>query len=140
MPMKIRCQRDLGELKRIVRSTSEFFERKNIDDSIRHAVDLVIEELFVNMVRYNTESDEMIEIEVEAIDGGISATISDFDVEHFDPTRAGVVDTGLPLEDRTPGGLGIFLVLKMVDSISYDYQNRVSRITFTKCVESGADV
>ena len=40
------------------------------------------------------------------------------------------VDTDAPLGERTPGGLGLYLVLKMVDSIHYEYRNRQSKITF----------
>ena len=63
-------------------------------------------------------------------DYGIEVSLTDYDVERFDPTGAGRVDVEAPLEERTPGGLGLYLVLKMVDSIHYEYRNRQSKITF----------
>ncbi len=60
----------------------------------------------------------------------MEVSLVDFDVERFDPTVAGQVNVEAPLEDREPGGLGIFLVLKMVDAINYDYHDRQSRTTF----------
>ncbi len=56
--------------------------------------------------------------------------MTNYDVERFDPRAGPVVDVTAPLEDREPGGLGLYLVLMMVDSIHYEYRNRTSKITF----------
>ena len=132
--MKKTYTRSIDELQEIVTDTERFFERHGVDDSLRMKVDLTIEELFVNMVKYNTESDRNIEIEMRPIDGGIEVSLTDFDVERFDPTDIPEVDVNAPLAERTPGGLGLYLVLKMADSIYYEYHNRSSKITFTNRV------
>jgi len=90
-----------------------------------------VEELFVNMVSYNTETVKDILIEMRRIERGIEVSLTDYDVERFDPTVAGEVDIDAPLAERTPGGLGLYLVLKMADSIHYEYHDRKSKITFT---------
>jgi len=56
------------------------------------------------------------------------------EAEPFDPTRAPEVDVSLPLERRRPGGLGIHLVRKVVDSLEYRYvpESRTGRTTFRK--------
>ena len=123
-------KRNFDQLKDIVAMTSEFFERHNIDPAKRYVVDLCIEELFVNMVTYDTETDEDILIELDSHDHGVEVTMTDYGVDRFDPRQAGDVDIDAPLEERTPGGLGLFLVLKMVDSINYAYRDRTSKITF----------
>ena len=130
------CSREIGELERIVNVTKAFFAEYVIDASIRNTVDLAIEELFVNMVKYNTETRAKIKIEMEAQQSGIKVSLTDYDVERFDPTVHGNVDVSAPLEDRVPGGLGVFLTLKLVDSIDYEYQDRVSKITFIKRAET----
>jgi serine/threonine-protein kinase RsbW len=61
---------------------------------------------------------------------GLEVRLTDYDVERFDPTRAAPVDVNAPLDERSPGGLGLYLVMKMVDSIHYEYRNRQSKITF----------
>lgn len=134
--MKQPYPRDLEALQKIVADTEHFFETRNIDVALRPKVDLAIEELFVNMVTYNTETDHEIEIKMKAINNGIEVSLVDRGVEPFDPTQPRTVDVSSPLVERKPGGLGLFLVLKMVDSIHYEYENRTSTITFRNCIES----
>jgi anti-sigma regulatory factor (Ser/Thr protein kinase) len=128
--MKRRFGRQLGELTNIVAFTDRFFAQENAASSVRYIIDLCVEELFVNMVTYNTETTADILIEMDTNGQGVKVSLTDYDVERFDPREAGNVDIDAPLEQRTPGGLGLYLVLKMVDSIHYEYRDRVSRITF----------
>lgn len=128
--MRHEYQRSFSEINRIVSDTEMFFASKGIDSSLRTAVDLCIEELFVNMVTYNTETETLILIEMRSVKGGIEVSLTDFDVERFDPTVPTEVDVTAPVSERVPGGLGLYLVLKMVDSIHYEYRDRQSKITF----------
>ena len=132
MYMSNSYQRDIGELVRIVADTDQFFSLNGINHSLRMVVDLATEELFVNMVKYNTETQSLIRIEMLHIENGIEVSLTDYDVERFDPTRAPAVDINANLAERSPGGLGIYLVLKMTDSIQYEYAGRESRVTFRK--------
>ena len=129
-------KRNFDQLAAIVADTADFFAKQSIDDSLRMKVDLSLEELFVNMVNYNTETDRDIHVEMRPIEGGVEVSLTDYDVERFDPTLAKAVDVDAPLSERTPGGLGLYLVLKMADSIHYEYHDRTSRITFRNIVSS----
>ncbi len=122
--------RSYEELRNIVAFTHDVFERECIDPSLRYIVDLCVEELFVNMVNYNTETDANILIEMRPHRNGIEVSLTDFDVDRFDPREVQPVDVNAPLEKRVPGGLGLYLVLKMADAIHYEYRDRTSRITF----------
>jgi len=44
------------------------------------------------------------------------------DGKPFDPTQAPVVDTSLPLEKKPIGGLGIHLIRRAMDEMSYRRQ------------------
>jgi anti-sigma regulatory factor (Ser/Thr protein kinase) len=129
--MRIEYGRSFDEISRIVRDTEAFFEKEGIAASIRTAVDLCIEELFVNMVNYNTETESSILLEMHPVEKGVEVSLTDFNVERFDPTELRDVDVDAPASERTPGGLGLYLVLKMVDSIHYEYVDRRSKISFT---------
>jgi len=126
--------RSFDQIAEIVADTARFFAAENIDDSLRMKVDLSLEELFVNMVTYNTETDRDIVLEMRPIERGVEISLTDYDVERFDPTLVRDVDVDAPLSERTPGGLGLYLVLKMADSIHYEYQDRTSKITFRNFV------
>ena len=128
--MQRKCKRDINELKNIVKMTESVFQEMGLPASLRNVVDLATEELFVNMVTYNTETNENILIEMVPHAIGLEVRLTDYDVERFDPTEIVPIDVDAPLEERTPGGLGLYLVMKMVDSIHYEYRNRQSKITF----------
>ena len=135
--MQKKYSRNFDQIQEIVADTERFFADEKIDESLRMKVDLSLEELFVNMVSYNTETDRDILIEMHPIEKGVEVSLTDFDVERFDPTLVAEVDIDAPLSERTPGGLGLYLVLKMANSIHYEYHERQSKITFTNRVEAG---
>lgn len=128
--MRQKFDRHLDELKTIVAFTDRFFAQERIDPSMRYIVDLCVEELFVNMITYNTETEARILIEMRPLEHGVEVSLTDFDVKRFDPRAIKPVDPNAPLAQRTPGGLGLYLVMKMADSIHYEYWNRTSRFTF----------
>ena len=113
----------------------EFFAAEAIDRRRNQTIDLAVEELFTNMVKYNTGTTRDISISLNKGGETVEVTLTDFDVEPFDITKIRDIQVDRPLEERRPGGLGIHLVKKMVDSITYSYDNRTSRTTFTKTLE-----
>ena len=92
------------------------------------------------MVKYSKMSGADVDLTLRPVPGGVEVTLTDHDVEPFDVTKAPEVDVDLPIEQRTPGGLGLHLIRRMVDSIEYQYtkENRQSRITFRKTLAGGA--
>lgn len=128
--MERKFGRSFDELAQIVSFTEDFFDREHIDPGLRYVVDLCLEELFVNMVTYNTETEADILVELHVQNGGVAVSLTDYDVERFDPRHVGPVDIDAPLDEREPGGLGLYLVLKMADAIHYEYRDRTSKITF----------
>lgn len=132
--MEKKFKRSLEEIRNIVSMTADFFAQESLDNSLRNTVDLATEELFVNMVTYNTETEADILIEMQRANDGIEVSLTDYGVDRFDPTEGTTLDTEVPLNERNPGGLGLYLVLKMVDSIHYEYHERTSKITFRQGV------
>jgi anti-sigma regulatory factor (Ser/Thr protein kinase) len=126
--------RSFESIQRIFDFTSEVFTREHIDRALLPAVDLTLEELFTNMVKYSTMSSAAVRIDLARIDGGVQVTLTDYDVEPFDVTRAPDADIELPIEQRKPGGLGLHLIRRLVDSIEYEYsrESRQSRTTIRK--------
>ena len=69
-----------------------------------------------------------IEIRTELAADRLVVTISDDGIP-FNPLGAGTPDTGLPLETRALGGMGIHLVRNLVDDVAY--QRRIDRNVLT---------
>ena len=114
--------------------TSEFFVRNRLDPRILPMVDFALEELFTNMVKYTLSDGGPISVELACVDGALEVALVDTGVEPFDMTQAPDVDVNRPIEERQPGGLGLHLVRRLVDSWDYQYskERRQSRVTFRK--------
>jgi phosphoserine phosphatase RsbU/P len=128
--------RSFDSLDSIFVFTAGFCARHGVDREVLPTVDFTLEELFTNMVKYSPEGGPFIRIDIAAVEGGVEVTLTDYDVEPFDVTSAPDVDIGMPIEQRVPGGLGLHLIRRLVDSMSYDYsqESRQSRIVFRKAM------
>ncbi len=102
------------------------------DAALRSTVDLALEELFTNMVKYGGADGSDVQVEFEACPGGVEVVLAQESVDAFDVTRVPPVDVGRPLAEREPGGLGLHLVARLVEDLHYDYDapRRRSRISF----------
>lgn len=133
--MKKAFARSFDSLAAIYEYTEEALAANDLGDAVRFPVHLALEELFTNMVKYNPDADGEIDISVDASDAGVTVTLTEYGVDEFDVTTPRDVDTDAPLDARTPGGLGLYLIQNLVDKLEYEYQGRRSRVIFTK--ESG---
>ncbi|MBS0382167.1 MAG: ATP-binding protein [Proteobacteria bacterium] len=130
-------KRSLDELQTIVAATDDFFSERRIDPALRMPVDLSIEELFVNLVKYNQGTDRDISLRLDWVGDAVQVSLTDYDVDPYDPTQPPELDVEAPLAARRPNGMGLYLVSKMVDAIHYEYRNRESKVTFTKRMAPG---
>jgi len=129
-----RFPRSFDALDQIFEFTRRFYDAEGVPDEDRLVLDFCLEEIFTNCVKYNRGNPQEIELELDRSDDRVQARLTDFDVEPYDVTRAPQVDISLPLDQREPGGLGLQLIRRLVDELTYDYTNRQSRITVTKNV------
>lgn len=134
--MERKFKREIRSLDDIFQFIEEFSRQEGVEESLVFTINLVVEELFTNMVKYNPENSNEIEIDLKLNDNDLLIHLTDFDVEPFDITKADQVDTGESLRERKVGGLGIHLVRKMVDKIDYEYHGGQSRIILTKHLEN----
>ena len=110
----------LSENARVKTHFNAFSEHYGIPERTRLKMNVVFDELLTNIISYayqdNKEHDIGIKVELSAdrlkvsmVDDGIP----------FNPLGVESPDTELPLEERQIGGLGIHLVRKMMDKVSY---------------------
>ena len=133
--MKQAFARSNDSLTAIYEYAEEVLSTNDVADAIRFPVHLALEELFVNMVKYNPDVASDIDIEVAVTAGKVTVTLTEYGVPEFDVTVPRDVDINAPLAERTPGGLGVYLIQNLADSLAYEYDDGQSRVIFTK--ESG---
>jgi len=108
-------------------------DRLGIDTAVAKTIRLAVEEVVVNAMSYaypkGTEGD--ITVDVTSAGNNIKFTISDKGIP-FDPTEIADIDTTLEVEDRPIGGLGIFLVRELMDSINYERIDGKNVLTIKK--------
>ena len=124
--------RSIDSIAEVYEFTESVLVAGDISDADRFPIHLAMEELFVNMVHYYPDNDNAIELEIDVDSGIASVTMTDNDVDPFDVTQSRKVDIDAPLDERTPGGLGLHLIQTMVDNLQYDWEDRRSTIRFTK--------
>jgi serine/threonine-protein kinase RsbW len=90
------------------------FDCNVIDDMLQ-----AVEEAVANTILhgYKRRPGE-IQVEVNREGSGLVVQLRD-QAPHFDPTGFPPPDLTLPLEERRPGGLGIYLMRKFTDTVTY---------------------
>ncbi len=133
MNVSAEVARDIEALPDVMRLVETFFTDTQANPSVRFPVELALEEIFTNVVKYNAAGKGRIRIDLDLRNDDLIVTVTDFDAPRFDPVAdAPEAKIDGPLQTRTEGGLGIHLVKKMMDRIEYSHQNRIGTITLHK--------
>ena len=97
-------------------------------------IDIAIDELFGNIAHYayNPEIGKAT-VRVEVIEDPLAVTITFIDNGvPYDPLAKADPDTTLSAEEREIGGLGIYMVKKSMDDITYEYKDGQNILTIKK--------
>ena len=89
-------ERSLDSLNAMFAFTRETFSKESIDERLHPVVDLALEELFTNVVKYATETRSRVRVDVGKVPNGVEVTLTDHDVDFFDVTRTADVDINAP--------------------------------------------
>ena len=116
----------VGEVTGFVES---FLEENDFPMKTIAQVNIAIDEIFSNIALYSGATSATVKCLVE--DGKVVVEFSD-NGKPYDPMANPDPDTTLSAEDREVGGLGIFMVKKTMDDISYVFKNKKNILTISK--------
>ena len=97
-------------------------------------IDIAIDELFSNIARYayNPETGDAT-VRVEVVEDPMAVVITFIDKGiPYDPLKKADPNTALSAEEREIGGLGIFMVKKAMDDLTYEYRNGQNTLILKK--------
>lgn len=120
---KITVEATVDNLQQVIDFATEQLEERDCPMKVVMQMELVIEEIFVNIssYAYNPEiGPATFCVEFEENPPAVLMTFIDGG-KPYNPLEKNDPDTTLDIDERDVGGLGIFLVKKNVDEISYKF-------------------
>ena len=109
---------------------------KDVDKKTLMKIDVVIEEIFVNIASYAYKEDEkgFVDISIKNENNKIIISFEDMGVP-FNPLLKENPDVTLSAENREPGGLGIYMMKKMMDNVEYIYKDNKNILVIEKNID-----
>ena len=124
---------DPREIGGVAARIDAFCEEREITSQIAYAVNLSIDEILTNTISYGYEDDEQHRIGLSmCMEGDVLVIEIVDDGRAFDSSLERDPDIESSLEERALGGLGLFLVQKMMDDVTYQRRQELNVITLRK--------
>ena len=132
----ITLKNNVSDVPRLCSFQDSVYAKMNIEPSLAKKLRLAVEEAVVNVMEYAYSASRVGSIEVRMMTDGHLLKVMIIDMgAPFDPTTIAKVDTSLSAKERKIGGLGIFLVREIMDSINYERVDDRNILTLTKKIE-----
>lgn len=126
----------LHELATIGERVERFGQTQDLSGDETARINLVLDELVSNIIKYGYDDQQEHQILVKiAIDGDLLTISVDDDGKPFNPLEAPAPDLDLAIEERPIGGLGLFLVKSIVDTLEYRRERDHNILTLTKKID-----
>lgn len=135
----ITVQAKTENIEKVTEFVNEILEEVSCPIKVQMQIDIAIDEIFGNIVHYAYGMDEenaIVRVEVEQKMEMIVLTFIDRGIP-YNPTHSKEPDITLPIEERKAGGLGIHIVKKTMDEITYEYVNGSNILKIKKTMTMG---
>ena len=130
--LKINLTKNISDLTMLVTKLEKFFEENNIS-SISMPMTLILEELYTNTITHGASDGRDIFIEVNlGIDKNeLVMTYKDNGIP-FNVLELPEPDLTASIENREVGGLGVYYVKTLTDSVEYEYLEKQNVLKMKK--------
>ena len=120
MEKKLVIKNEISEISNLAIFIEELGEELNLTPNLVFNLNLVLEEAVSNVILYAYPKEESQEISLLAKMSGSNLVFVLTDSgKEFDPTQAPDADITLSAEERQIGGLGIFLIRQIMNTVEY---------------------
>ena len=141
MERELIIKNDSQELIRVAAFIEEIGEEIGIDMDTQLNLQLVLEEIVTNVIFYAYPEGTTADISLLAGYDGKVLTLTLIDEGRaFDPTKKKDVDVIANPMDREQGGLGIFIVKNIMDTVDYQRSDGKNILTMTKNIETTTNI
>lgn len=125
-------------IKTVTDFVNEQLEAFDCPIKVQMQIDIAIDELFGNIVHYAYNlSDGNVTVKVEFTENPLAVLITFIDEGiPYDPTKQTEPDITLSADERQIGGLGIYMVKKLMDEIMYEYKNGQNILSVKKILNA----
>lgn len=133
MEKKLTLLNQVEEISKLAAFLEEIGDEAGLDMSLTMSLNLAVEEAVTNVIlyAYPNGSEGHVSIDAQLTDQQLKFIITD-EGQPFDPTAQEEADITLGVKERPIGGLGIFLVRKIMDAVNYERINDVNTLTLIK--------
>ena len=116
----------------------DFARSHGLDEGVRRKVLMALDDLVANILSYSHPEGGGCEVELalSLADGRLELRLSDDGIP-FDPFAREEADTSASLEERAIGGLGIHLVRRLMDEVSYRREDGRNVVTLSIATGDG---
>lgn len=131
--LKLEGEADMTSLTALLDSIESFGQSQAWSADVISQLRLVVEEAVINVMAYGSigQAAPKLEIALEQEGSQVRLTIADNGVA-FDPLQVAPPNLEAGLEEREVGGLGIYLISQLMDSVSYRRDGVWNRLLMSK--------
>jgi sigma-B regulation protein RsbU (phosphoserine phosphatase) len=122
----------IDELEKLLDWMACLFEDYSCPGRIRNQLAVVAEEVFVNIAQYAYDGQDGDALVRAGRTGSVLAMQFVDSGKYFNPLEKSDPDINAPIEERSVGGLGIYMTKKWMDSIRYDRVDGKNLLTLRK--------
>ena len=133
-PLKISVRADLSRQMWVQTFVGKNLEALNCSPKVRNQFRIAVDEIFSNIVLHSgLRKDDIVTVLMHTQEDprSVSVTFID-DGIRFDPKSAVEPDLETSARNRQIGGLGIYLLKRIMDEVSYEYKDGQNILTIRK--------
>jgi anti-sigma regulatory factor (Ser/Thr protein kinase) len=124
---------DPAEIARLAPLVDAFCARHGLAEATAAQFNLVLDESITNIISYayDDAGEHEISVRISLTRGALTAELVD-DGREFDPLQVTPPDLAAPLAERSVGGLGVHLMRRLMDDISYRREGARNHLVLAK--------